>query len=406
MGKNHPRMRYTLPLVVNPAERKCISVYVPNEPYHIAAFRGQLEALARASSWGNDNAHTALEVARVWREVVDNTEECTVEFRQDDCHLYLVQGETETLIYNGQLCINANIADGTIKSGIANSGLGDKPGSTCYPYTFELSPLEKYFIPQRVNSGDTLSFIDYSGGTQDITGLEVFWHCPTGQAYVFGNCSEGIRGGAYPDDPSQTITHASLMVKIGDTYYDLFNFSGNPLTLVVPEGVSNALCTVMLNYGPIVGPTALGSVKGTIEWCKNSVWCYEWDFTQLSDTAGWTLEACHLVNGTGLVSNQQGQEDYMNLKRTCNSMLVAIEVWLSKNLTGTAPCVYYGLPWNIVSFSGNHALFDKLNFTPQNGDLRIGIDPDNGGFHGFWDGAITKVRLQGLGTNPFGASNC
>lgn len=72
MATKNPRAKWVLPLVVDPTERLCAVVPVPNDVYHIAAFRGAMLGLASAYKWGDDLAHTAKDVANVWRDIAEN----------------------------------------------------------------------------------------------------------------------------------------------------------------------------------------------------------------------------------------------------------------------------------------------------------------------------------------------
>lgn len=70
----HKDGRYRLPAVIDP-ERICVQLYVPNDQNHLLAFWAQLEALGSALQWANDEDHTALLVAEVWREVYADARE-------------------------------------------------------------------------------------------------------------------------------------------------------------------------------------------------------------------------------------------------------------------------------------------------------------------------------------------
>lgn len=76
MARRNPPAKWTLPTVVNPPTRKCFTVLVPNEDYHIAAFRGALLALGSAYNWQDDDLHTAKDVAAVWRSIVADVNPC------------------------------------------------------------------------------------------------------------------------------------------------------------------------------------------------------------------------------------------------------------------------------------------------------------------------------------------
>lgn len=62
---------YQLPLEIDPSEKVCFQIYVPNDLYHIAAFKGQIWELTRWFNWAKDEAHTALLVADVWKDIYE-----------------------------------------------------------------------------------------------------------------------------------------------------------------------------------------------------------------------------------------------------------------------------------------------------------------------------------------------
>lgn len=66
---------YLLPSVIDPVGTLCVCVPLPNDPDHIRAFLGQLDALAKWYTWERDEAHTGRLVAEVWREVVKGVRE-------------------------------------------------------------------------------------------------------------------------------------------------------------------------------------------------------------------------------------------------------------------------------------------------------------------------------------------
>jgi len=72
--------RYVLP-EANDGPRECISIQVPTDVNHRAAFWGQLNALGSARVWANDETHAALDAAETWRTIVD-----AVKLDDQDCH--------------------------------------------------------------------------------------------------------------------------------------------------------------------------------------------------------------------------------------------------------------------------------------------------------------------------------
>lgn len=81
----NPPAKWTLPETINPPERLCITVQVPNDPFHVAAFWGAMLSLSSAYKWADDPEHKAREVALVWREIIDDMvnagwDNCTMPF--------------------------------------------------------------------------------------------------------------------------------------------------------------------------------------------------------------------------------------------------------------------------------------------------------------------------------------
>lgn len=68
--KRNNLAKWTLPEVVDPSAHKCFKINVPDEKYHLAAFRGALLDLASAYKWADDPDHKAKDVANVWKQVI------------------------------------------------------------------------------------------------------------------------------------------------------------------------------------------------------------------------------------------------------------------------------------------------------------------------------------------------
>lgn len=76
MARKPERAKWALPEVVDPEDRLCFTIQVPNERMHLAAFRGALWNLASAVNWADDPEHTAKDVANVWKQIYDEVEAC------------------------------------------------------------------------------------------------------------------------------------------------------------------------------------------------------------------------------------------------------------------------------------------------------------------------------------------
>lgn len=84
MNRKNALAKWTLPTIVHPETTKCIQIEIPDEQFYIAAFRGAMLHLQEAYKWADDEAHTAKQVALVWRDIIDNMDfGCGVP--DDDC---------------------------------------------------------------------------------------------------------------------------------------------------------------------------------------------------------------------------------------------------------------------------------------------------------------------------------
>jgi hypothetical protein len=83
MPVKHPdKTGYPLPDPVNPPERLCVVVRVPNSTAHREAFIGAVSELTHAYNWASDSAHTAVDAALVWSDVFW---EMMQQFYDNDC---------------------------------------------------------------------------------------------------------------------------------------------------------------------------------------------------------------------------------------------------------------------------------------------------------------------------------
>ncbi len=62
--------KWQLPTVIDPPETVCVQIEIPNDFYHIAAFWGALEELAKAYRW-RDSYVGGSAAAYVWRDIID-----------------------------------------------------------------------------------------------------------------------------------------------------------------------------------------------------------------------------------------------------------------------------------------------------------------------------------------------
>lgn len=308
--RRNPPARWTLPTVIDPPAKKCIMLEVPDDPAHIAAFRGALLALASGYNWADDPAHKAREVAQVWRDIIDSHQEwgCAmpIEFMQDDCGLYYREiGAAEWVqIYDGQLCLESSGArsfldgvigdyiDGLIQNGTLQNGTGayeplsaSAPGS-CQTLHVVLRANESWALPIRISTDDTISISNARGGWNDGA---VYWYCPSGDSYGIGSCTPDTSH-TEETDPINTAPHMTVIGNKGGTYFECF-----AATFAAPEGWSNELVTLQANDASLSDNG--GEISFDLQVCTGGAydWVHDWDMSVdygkfLLDRGEWSVE--------------------------------------------------------------------------------------------------------------------
>ena len=140
--------RWQLPSVIDPAETVCYEIEVPNDPHHIAAFRGAMLALGSAYNWADDPAHTAVIVAKKWRDVIENMGVCgavqtKIRAGEGSCELQWSYDNWVTYdSFDMSVCVQSwidSLVPGMISSAIAADlasgalGPGGQPGPASPP---------------------------------------------------------------------------------------------------------------------------------------------------------------------------------------------------------------------------------------------------------------------------------
>jgi hypothetical protein len=79
---------YTLPDVIDPPDRICVQIRIPDDTYHKAAFWGALQSLAYWFNWDRDEDHTGTQAARVWKSIIQQAllDQCQYPVLDDLCY--------------------------------------------------------------------------------------------------------------------------------------------------------------------------------------------------------------------------------------------------------------------------------------------------------------------------------
>lgn len=302
MTRRNPPAKWPLPDVVNPEERICFRVPVPDNPHHIAAFRGAMLQLASAYNWADDVAHTAKDVALVWRDIIDNgveSEECTttpIQFNQSgDCTLSVSfdGGATWTDIFNAHDCavsaatavIDGMINDGTIATPGQPPPGGELSPTQCHSWNVTLPAKGQWHCPVPVKAGYTVQVENASGGWWDGD-VAAFWKCPSGKNYLLGACTTGET--TVSTDPLPTAYHMRTVANVGTEWADVYN-----TTWTVPSTITD-LTELYIQANDSVLDDNRGGITLKVTVCASG-WCHTFDFT--TGQHGFTPHVFALPNG-------------------------------------------------------------------------------------------------------------
>lgn len=298
MSKRYPLAKWTLPITIDPP-RTCYTIPVPDDPYHRAAFRGALLALASATKWQDDLDHTAKAAAAVWREIYDlvvaceETTETLPESWDEDltalCEALRFQnGKLQALCCGEWVDIDGQPAQGWLAAG---TGAGTTPpvSGGCEDYKATIDGNGYWYAPFIVNTGDTIHVTNALGATYNPAAT--IWQCPDGSLFFAGACLSSTVTAA--GNPMPAILSGKLIAKIGSTFYDVYNG-----TFTVPGGVVNQPVQFQFNYASLVGSS--GTVTFDVEYCNNAVGAFTHTFDFTLNDGGFTVVA---VGGGGSGSN-------------------------------------------------------------------------------------------------------
>lgn len=212
MARRNPPAKWVLPEIVDPPERICYTVAVPNERMHIAAFKGAMLNLASAIHWADDDAHTAREVALVWREIFDN----------------LCASEPDA---SGDCCMPCSPVNVNFDESLA-------PGET-RSYRAVVEAAEFNILPIVLHANQSLTVSDFRGQWRDAFYHPEFlctsnWETPLG---IVINAQGGVPADLAGADIMPTLPHYKLIMRVNAcgvlSYHDL----DDPMTFTVPPSV-------------------------------------------------------------------------------------------------------------------------------------------------------------------------
>jgi len=424
MTRRNPPAQWVLPDIVNPSGRRCFFISVPDDPLHIAAFRGALLALASGYNWADDPLHKAREVALVWREVIDNMiDDSCLNFRTnpfDNCGAQWTQdgGEVWVEFFNARACATDTVND-ALGNQAPPGGANPGPGQ-CFDFDFVIQGSETKIIPIALASGWTLQITQLGGAWYDGTTFGS-WDCPDGNQFSLGACIPGTST-LDPADPIPSSAHMRLILALPNGTYASIPLDGSNYT--VPPGLPAG------NYFLRANDSALGDNQGSISLhmvaCNVPLTCYEYNF---SSNDGGFARGGYLTFGPDLSGRIIGQysggawvtED-LNTSGTYWDRAVSIHrLWTGNRRTFKIELEYDytpgGVPFGVSLFRSNGTVLSSTTISGVSqiltweGDLSldgIGAQVWPFGAYALPDGAgaIHKLRIFTTDAAPDGSVPC
>jgi len=280
MTKRKADNRFQIPAVIDPPASYCVTIPVPDDPLHWAAFWGALHELTQGMSWADDGAHSAKQLIQVWQKVLEQAQLSTCQtpnvlhgteieelmpLRIDcECNVFVTccDGTEKQILTSDQ--VKAIVAGGSTQ------GAPQPPaGGGCQSYNGVISQGAPFLVPVPVSTGDTIEITASSGATQRSG--DIGWYCPDGTEFFAGACvGSPTYDGA---DPVPSAPRSSIILHLNAVDYSLLT---GPFT--VPGGISNLQPTVMLNY--VSGAPIYGDLTITVRVCNNASapWTKTWNF--------------------------------------------------------------------------------------------------------------------------------
>jgi len=265
MSKRYPKAKWVLPDVIDPPERLCFQIEVPNDKQHIAAFRGALLNLASAINWQDDPDHTAKDVAKVWDEIYQKVTACAVTKQtpeitlEDDMSDQIRLDPDNNCILQIRCCgewVTLIDVSKCVPSGIAQPTDGTPPAAgDCKTWQVALDGNGKWLLPDAVNEGDTIIIELADGAWNDGTPQ---WNCVDGRIFFAGFCTTD--DAADSGDPLPTANHMRLVMNVDGVWVDAYN-----ATYAVQVGVTDGAVYFQANDGTLNDNT--GRVSFVVHHC-------------------------------------------------------------------------------------------------------------------------------------------
>lgn len=195
--------------------------------------------------------------------------------------------------------------------------------------------------------------------------------------------------------------------------------SPNALARVLPVGEDPATGWVNLaSVGALLNETfsafairSSAAFEVTVQIQSCNEWCHEWDFTGTGALNGWTIDQ-GFRDPDGVSSPTANTDNLVIILSTIPAtQFTSIEFVFNAAFTGTSPRVVvdeninFTQPW-LVSLTGAQASTFSLSLEQELTTFAVNIDRYVNSHQYFGSLRLQKIRLYGVGAQPFGVNNC
>lgn len=424
MSRPKPDFLLPLPADLEPRKFRCVTFMVPDDPEWYMSFWGWLYEMGYGKRWEKNTAHDGVIVAALWQKIFEDArinflqrlceppdltgggidQEDFMPLRVDcDCNVFVTCCDgTEKQILTGdqvQALINNQPGDGAPQP---------QPGGGCQTYRASFPANNKWLLPTVVSTGDTLTFNNLTGVTNDGGSLD--WRCPDGNLFFAGACVGTTHFNG--TDPMPTVPHMRVIANIDGTFYDVL-----PGPFTIPSGIANAQVYFQVNDSDITNNA--GSIGFDVVACNNQATVFHHVFNFQIDAAGFaptpqnegpgcTAAGANFTGGTGWTPFPCSSINaaYINIGRsTPLTHVTHIEFAGELLSTPAGPSDFevfltYGGTEHLVATSAITAA-GPIGVS-QDGPwditairVRIGLQPDTADFN------VSSFTVDGTGSDPF-----
>lgn len=419
------RPDFQIPIVINPPERRCIQISVPDDEQHLQIFAGLIRQLSDWQRWQRDPLKRGTLVAQVWREVWEN-----IDWNGEDCmgccpeptnRRYNSEGQLEVSYDGGITWSLAPDADSRM-SGIISPPLAGEDGDEkrCIGAASGMEYVKQNLIDDLsagANYADINAAIIAIIVVLGVTGIGVLIAAAAAAIFIAGVSAVQAAFTAGVWDDFQCILYCNSEDDASFTVAGWERVKADILSTFT--GVVSAVLYNWVNSVGTVGLTnSLRSGFATASDCSACEceidWCYEWENLEQSPewfmatsqpfgnygylyTDGWGTSQIGGVMGT----RPDGYSAMIIQSNLTSSNIQQVEVWT----TGGAPTLRrVGFPNTYSGFVNMSFVVDHWIVTGSWTVTQLRIFFECGSLNN--PCKLTKIRLSGLGANPFGEDNC